>query len=134
MPHLVYLFVDVGIFLDVGIGLGDVGLRLVVIVVTDKILHRIIGKQPFHLPVELCRKGFVGSNDQGRPLDLGNHLGNGKSLSGSGDPEKNLLIQPLIQPIYEIRNGIRLISAWTETGSDFKHQASRRFPLVRLPE
>ena len=47
MPHLIDLFIDVGVFLDVGICLGDIGLGLVIVVVADKIFNSIVGKQAF---------------------------------------------------------------------------------------
>ena len=46
-------FVDRGIFFNVGIGSRQVGLRLVVVVVADKILNSIVRKDGFELLVKL---------------------------------------------------------------------------------
>ena len=43
VAELVDLLVDVGVLLDVGVGLGDVGLRLIVVVVGDEVLHGVVG-------------------------------------------------------------------------------------------
>ena len=50
-PQAVYLFVDGKVFLDIGIGRGDIGLGLVVVVVGDEILDGILGEEPLELVV-----------------------------------------------------------------------------------
>lgn len=44
MAKLVDLFIDAGIFLDVGVGGGNVGFWLVVIIVTHEIGDGVVGK------------------------------------------------------------------------------------------
>ena len=44
VPEPIDLVVDVRLLLDVGVGLGDVGLRLVVVVVRHEILRRVVRK------------------------------------------------------------------------------------------
>ncbi len=53
MAQLVDLVVDGGVLLDVGVGGGDVGFGLVVVVVGDKILHRVIREELLELAVKL---------------------------------------------------------------------------------
>ena len=43
--QLVQLVVDRRFFLDVGVGGGNVGFRLVVVVVADEVLDRVVGKK-----------------------------------------------------------------------------------------
>ena len=50
-PQLVQLVVDLQILLDIGVGGGDVGLGLVVVVVADEILHRVVGEELSELAV-----------------------------------------------------------------------------------
>ena len=45
MAHLVDGVVDGGILFYIGIRLRDIGLGLIVIVITDEILYRIVGKE-----------------------------------------------------------------------------------------
>ena len=40
-----YLLVDIGVLLDVGIGPGKIGLGLVVVIVGDKVFDGIVGKE-----------------------------------------------------------------------------------------
>ena len=44
MAQALDIFIDGGVFFNVGIGLRDVGFRLVVVVVADKIFNGIIGQ------------------------------------------------------------------------------------------
>lgn len=69
MAQLVYLIINRRILFNVGVRGRDVGFGLVVVIVGDKILDRILRKIFLKLAVELCGKGFVVGNDEGRLLD-----------------------------------------------------------------
>ena len=45
VAQLVDLLIDIGLFLDVGVSAWDIGLGLVVVVVADKVLNRVVGKE-----------------------------------------------------------------------------------------
>ena len=53
MPHLVDRLVDRGIFRNIGITLWNIGFRLVVIVITDKIFDGIVRKELLELLIQL---------------------------------------------------------------------------------
>ncbi len=91
VAHPVNGFVDGGVFLDVEVGLGDVGFRLIIIVVADEILHRVVREELLELAVELGRQGLVGGQHQGGQVDLGDDVGDGKGLAGTGDPQEHLV-------------------------------------------
>ena len=59
VAQLVDLLVDVGVLFDVGVGAGDVGLRLVVVVVADEVLDGVLGEELLELAVELGGEGLV---------------------------------------------------------------------------
>ena len=59
VPHPVDLFVDRRFLLDVGVGLRDVRLRLVVVVVRDEVLDGVVREEPLELLVELRRQRLV---------------------------------------------------------------------------
>ena len=67
-PHLLDLGVDKGILFYVLVLGGDVGLRLVVIIVGDEILHPAVRKELLELVIELGSQGLVVGYDQGGPL------------------------------------------------------------------
>ncbi|MPN42748.1 hypothetical protein SDC9_190305 [bioreactor metagenome] len=53
------LVVDGKILLNIGIGGGNVGFGLIVIVIGNEVLHRVVRKEAFKLTVELRRQCFV---------------------------------------------------------------------------
>ena len=53
VAQAVYLVVDGAVLFDIGIGAGDIGLRLVVVVVGDEIFHGVVRKKRAELGAEL---------------------------------------------------------------------------------
>ncbi|MNE04660.1 hypothetical protein D3C80_971970 [compost metagenome] len=82
--HLLDVFVHRGIFFDKGVGAGDVGLRLIVVVVRNEILDRILGKELFHLAIQLRRQSFIGRQHHGGPVEIGDHISDGECLARAG--------------------------------------------------
>ena len=120
MPHLVDLFIDVGVLGNVGVGLRDIGLRLIVVVVADKVLHGIVGEEPLQLTVELSCQGLVGGDDQGGLLHGRNGVGHGEGLARAGDPKEDHVSQPSAHAVHQIFNGAGLIAARLEIGNELK--------------
>ena len=84
MAQAVNFLVDLGILLDVGISGGEISLGLVVVVVTDKIMHRIFRKESLKLLEKLGGQRFVMRNDQRGLIDLGDHVSHRKGLTRPG--------------------------------------------------
>ena len=63
--------VDGRVLLDVGIGLGDVGFGLVVVVVGDEVLDGVFGKEFLQLGEELRGERLVVAQNQRRTIPLG---------------------------------------------------------------
>ena len=116
VAHPVNGFVDGGVFLDIEIGLGDVGLRLIVIVVADEILHRVVREELLELAVELGRQRLVGGQDQGGQVELGHDVGDGKGLAGPGDPQEHLVGIPGPHPRQQLPDGLGLVAGGRERG------------------
>ena len=79
-PQPVDLFVDLGIFFNVGIRARNIRFRLIVIVVGDKIFDRVIGKELAELAVKLGGERLVMGHDQGRLLHGFDDFGHGKGV------------------------------------------------------
>ena len=90
--------------------MGNVRLRLVVVVVGDEILHRILREKLPELLAELGRQGLVVGQHQGGPLDLFDDLGHGVGLAAAGDAQQHLLAQPRLQPRRQLLNGLGLVA------------------------
>ena len=66
--QLLYLIVDAQVLFDIGVGHGQVGLWLVVVVVGYEILYGVVREKGLELPIELCCQSLVVAQDQRRPL------------------------------------------------------------------
>ena len=109
VPHPIDRIVDRGVLGNVGVGGGDVGLRLVVIVVADEVLHRVLGEEALELAIELGRQGLVVDHDQRGLLDALDHVRERKCLAGTGHAQQHLVRQPPAQAVHKRLDGLRLI-------------------------
>ncbi len=98
----------------------DIGFRLIIIEITDKVFHRIIGKKLFKLPIELCSQRFVVGNDQGRLFHPLNQVGHGKGFTAPGNAQKGLELLVLDDTFYQLFNCFRLITSGFIFGNQFK--------------
>ena len=96
--------------------LPEYRLGLVVIVVGYKVFHCVMWEKGLEFASKLGCQGLIVSNDQGRPLYLLDHLGNGKSLASTRCPQKDLRIHSFFHPFGEGLNGLRLITGRCKGG------------------
>ncbi len=96
MAQLINFIINGGILLDISISLRYIGLRLVVIIVTDKIFYGVFGKKLFEFRVELPGQGFIWCHNQGWALLLFNNLSHGKGFTGTSYPQEGLFPVTLI--------------------------------------
>ncbi len=114
----VNLLVHRGILLDIGIRVGDIGLRLVVIVVGNEIFHRVFREKLPELAAKLGSQGLIVRQHQSRPVHLLDDGGHGEGLAGAGNTKKGLLVKPPVHAVYQLFNGLRLIAG----GLVFRYQ------------
>ena len=115
-----YIVVDGGVFFYVGVGLGDVGLRLVVVVVADEVFDRVIGEELAKLVGELGGQGFIGRHDEGGALDLFDEPGRGGGFAGAGGPEENDVAFAPVDALGEFGNGGGLVAGGLVVADDFE--------------
>ena len=108
-PQPVDLLVDGGILLDEGVRVGDIGLRLIVVVVGDEVLHRVVGEELPELLAQLGRQGLVVGQHQGGPLDGLDDLGHGVGLARAGDAQEDLLPQTVLDAPGQLLDGLGLV-------------------------
>ena len=68
MAQALDLVVDGAVFFDEGIGVWDVGFRLVVVVVGDKVLHGVFREKLLELAAQLGGEDLVVGQHQGRAV------------------------------------------------------------------
>ena len=120
MPELVDLVVDVGLFLDVEVAAGHVGLGLVVVVVGDEVLDGVVGEEVAELLHQLGCQRLVRRDHQGGALDQLDDLGHRVRLAGAGDAQQRLVLQAGANALCQLFDGLRLISARFEVGDDLE--------------
>ena len=59
VAQFVDIVVDGRVFFDIGIGRGDVGFRLIIIIITDEIFHGVVRKQSPEFAVQLGGQSFI---------------------------------------------------------------------------
>ncbi len=109
VTELVDVVVDGRVFFDVGIGRGNIGFRLVIVVIADEIFDRVFREQRAELIVELRGQRLVGGEDQRRAVDAGDDVGHRKRLARARDAEQDLLAHPGLDIGRKLFNGGGLI-------------------------
>ncbi len=120
------LVVDRAVLLDIGVGRGDVGLGLVVVVVGDEVLHPVLGEEVPELAGQLGGQALVGGEHQRRPLHPGDGAGDGEGLARPGDAQQSLEpVAGLDAPGQRV-DGRRLVAGGGEIGDKLE----RRHPVA----
>ena len=110
MAELFNLLVDSAVLFDVGVGMGDVGLRLIVVVVGDKVFHRVFREKLLEFAAKLGGKGFVVGQHQGGAVGFGDDVCHGKRLSGTGYAHEGLFPKPQLNSLRQLGDGLRLVA------------------------
>jgi len=114
VAQLIYLFIDGRVFFNIGVSMRNIGLGLIVIVVADKILHRVFREKLLKFRAELGSQSLVGSQHQSRFLQLLNNLGHGICFSTAGNPQQCLMFVSPSETIHKLLYGPGLIPAGAE--------------------
>ena len=104
------LVVHRGVLFDEGVRVGDIGLRLIVVVIGHEILHRIVREELLKLRAQLGGQGLVVGQHQGGTLHRFDDLGHGEGFARAGDPQQGLLVQPGLESGGQLGNGLRLVA------------------------
>ena len=122
VPQPVDLVVDGAVLFNIGIGGGNIGLRLVVVVVGDKVFHRVVGEKTAHLGADLAGQGLVGLQDQGGAVAPGNDVRHGEGLARTGHAQKGLCLVPLADALHQGVDGLGLVAGGGEGGLQMKNR------------
>ena len=75
------VLVDGRVFFDEQVALRHIGFGLVVVVITDEVLHRVFWEKLAKLAVELRRQRLIGRKDDCGSTQPGNGVGHGEGLA-----------------------------------------------------
>ena len=103
MAQPLHIVVDRGVLLDIGVGLRDICLGLVVVVVGDEVLHRVVRQHLAQLVGQLSGQSLVRRHQQGGPLHLLDQPRRGRRLTGAGGAEQDDILLTAAQPPLQLR-------------------------------
>ena len=118
MPEPLDLLVHRAVFLDVRVGLRDVGLGLVVVVIADEVLDRVVGEELPELVGQLRGERLVRCHDQCRSLDALDHMSDREGLPGPGGAQQRDVRLPGLDGRGQLVDGQRLVAGGLEVGND----------------
>ncbi len=114
VPQAVYFFVNFGFFFNIGVGLGNVCLRLVVVVVGDKVMDGVFRKKFFKFACQLCGKCFIMGDDKSWLLQCLDNMRHGKRFAGAGNAQKRLMMHSCFHVLNQRLDGARLVACGRE--------------------
>ena len=118
--QFINLFIYRGVLFNVSVCYRQVGFRLVIVVIADKIFHCIMGEKLFEFTVKLGSQSFVVGHDQCWPLYFLDHIGHGVGFPGSGHSQKGLVFFAAVQTTNQFGDGLGLIALRRKIRDDFK--------------
>ena len=110
MPQPLDVVVDRAVLLDVGVGLRDVRLGLVVVVVRHEVLDGVVGQHLSELVGQLGGQRLVGRHDQRGPLQLLDQPGGGRRLAGTGGTQQHDVALPRVDAAFQFVDGRGLVA------------------------
>ncbi len=110
VPQLVDFVIDGGIFLNIGIRRGNIGFRLIIVIIADKILYGVFREKLPEFRTKLGRQRFIVGQNQCGPVDLCDNVGHGECFSGTGYPQKGLLPVAVPETLHQLKDRFRLVA------------------------
>ena len=96
MPKFIDLVVDHRVLFNVHILAGNIGFRLIIIVVRNKIFHRVVREKLAEFGTKLRGQRFIVRQHQRRAIGMRNDIGHSKGFAAAGYTEQRLLRQPCV--------------------------------------
>ena len=106
------LLVDREILLDVGVRRGQIGLRLIVVVVRYEVLDGVVREEIFELAIELSSKRFVVAQHECRTVQLSNDISDRKGLTRSRNAQQRVVGRMRADRAHQFGNCFGLVARW----------------------
>ena len=100
------------LLLDIRVRVRDVCLRLIVIIVRNKIMHCVLGEELSILLCELGRECFIVRENKRRLIIFRDNICHRKRLPASSDTEERLMPHSRRKSFFKFLNRLRLIPRW----------------------
>ena len=114
------LVVDGGILFDIRVRLGDIRLRLVIVVVGNEVFHGVFREKLAEFRAQLSRERLVVREHERGAVDVGDDVRHGEGLAGARDAEQDLIAQAHVESPRQCLDGLRLVAGGSELGVQLK--------------
>jgi len=118
------LVVDRRLLGDIGVRGGDIGLWLIIVIIADKVLDRVPGKEAPKFLIELGGQRLVVRHDEDRALESGDDVGHGKGFARAGDAHQDLVAVAARQTLDEGLDGPYLVALGSNSERSSKDRIS----------
>ena len=108
------LLVAAAVFFNIKVSARHIGFRLIVVVVADKVFHRVFGEERPKLLAKLRGQRLVVRDDERGPLGGLDDARHGERLSRARGAEHRLKPKSAVQPLHQPRDGGGLVPLRTE--------------------
>ena len=109
-PQPVNLLVDAQVLLDIGVRGRDIGLGLIIVIITDEVLHSVVREEHLHLRIELCSQGLVVGENKRRTVELSDDISYSKRLATTGYAEQRFGFGTGTDAVNQRFDGLRLVA------------------------
>ena len=107
-----HIVIDIGVFLYIGIGLRDIGFRLVVVVVAHEVADGVVRHKFAEFGAQLRGQRLVGLNDEGRALQFLYQPGGGGGFTSTGGTHQNHVIFTVFDAFRQLGDSLWLVARW----------------------
>ena len=126
------MLIDRRILLNEQIPLRHVSFWLVIIVITDEILHRVLREEFAEFAIKLGGQRLIRRKHDRRSPHLRNHIGHGERLARACDAQQRLKHLPVLHALHQLRNRRGLIACRRIRLKQFKRRAGVAYKRAHL--
>ena len=114
--QFINLLIDCRILGNISVRLWHICLRLIIIVIGDKIFHCILREEFLEFTVKLSRQCLVVRNDQRWLIKLCDDVRHRKGLTGTGHTKQSLELIAFLEASYQFFDRLWLVAGWLVWG------------------
>ena len=114
--QFINLLIDRRILGNISVRLWHICLRLIIIVIRNKIFHCILREEFLEFTVKLSRQCLIVRNDQRWLIKLCDDVRHRKGLTGTGHTEQSLELIAFLEASYQFFDCLGLITGWLVWG------------------
>ena len=114
--QFINLLIDCRILGNISVRLWHICLRLIIIVIGDKVFHCILREELLKLTVKLSRQCLIVRNDESRLIQLCDDIRHREGLTGAGHTKQSLELVAFLEALHKLFDRLGLVAGWLVWG------------------